>query len=61
MFDNNKIDIASAYDENAKVILYHGNCLDLLAQMPDKSVQLIVTSPPYNIGKEYEEKLDLEK
>jgi len=37
-----------------------GDCLDLLSELPDKSIQLILTSPPYNIGKEYEEKLLLE-
>lgn len=33
---------------------YHGNCLDLVDSLPDNSVQLIVTSPPYSIDKEYE-------
>ncbi len=39
----------------------HGtsSCLELLKSVPDKSLQLIVTSPPYNIGKEYETKLRL--
>lgn len=30
-----------------------------LREIPDESVDLIVTSPPYNIGKEYESHLDL--
>lgn len=30
-----------------------GNCLDLLKKVPDKSVKLVVTSPPYNIKKKY--------
>lgn len=34
-------------------ILY-GDSLDELDKLNDKSIQLIVTSPPYNIGKEYE-------
>ena len=35
--------------------LFHlGDCRDLLAGMSDESVRLVVTSPPYNIGKEYE-------
>jgi len=34
--------------------------MNLLRQIPDKSIQLVVTSPPYNIGKEYEKKLKLE-
>ena len=41
-------------------MLFHGNCLDLLHSIPDRSIQLVVTSPPYNIGKEYEEKLNIE-
>jgi len=44
---------------NEHAVVYHGNCLKLLEQIPDKSIQLIVTSPPYNIGKEYEKKLKL--
>ena len=43
----------------AKVVIYPGDCLKLLKQIPDGAIQLIVTSPPYNIGKEYESKLDL--
>ena len=35
-------------------VLYLGDCRDLLAGMPDGSVRLVVTSPPYNIGKQYE-------
>lgn len=41
-------------------IVYSGDCLDLLKTIPDESIQLVVTSPPYNIGKEYEKKLDLD-
>ena len=40
-----------------------GNSLNVLDQIEDKSVQLVVTSPPYNIGKEYErdKRLSLEE
>lgn len=27
--------------------LYQGNCLDVLKQIPDGSVQCCITSPPY--------------
>ena len=27
--------------------LYHGGCLDILKQMPDESIDCVVTSPPY--------------
>ena len=30
-----------------------GDCRELLKQVPDESVKLVVTSPPYNIGKPY--------
>ena len=32
----------------------NGRCEDFLADVPDRSVQLVVTSPPYNVGKSYE-------
>lgn len=31
-----------------------GDAIDVLSQIPDSSVQLCVTSPPYHIGKSYE-------
>jgi adenine-specific DNA-methyltransferase len=37
-----------------------GDCLETLRPMPRESVDLVVSSPPYNIGKEYETKRDLE-
>ena len=30
-----------------------------MEELPDRSVHLMVTSPPYNVGKEYDENLDL--
>ncbi|MBW1649399.1 MAG: site-specific DNA-methyltransferase [Deltaproteobacteria bacterium] len=52
--------ISEKFDLNKHIILYNGSCLDLLKQIPNKSIQLIVTSPPYNIGKEYEKKLGID-
>lgn len=37
-----------------------GDCLELLKSLPDECVDLVVSSPPYNIGKEYEAKRELE-
>ena len=34
--------------------IHLGDCKQLLSQIPDKSVDLVISSPPYNIGKEYE-------
>lgn len=36
-----------------------GPCLSLLADLPNRSVDLIVSSPPYNLGKEYEARVAL--
>ena len=51
--------IASKYSARSRATVYTGSCLDLLAGMPDECVQLVITSPPYNIGKEYEKRLHL--
>ncbi len=32
-----------------------------MAELPDSSVHLLVTSPPYNVGKDYDEDLSLEE
>jgi hypothetical protein len=33
-----------------------GDCLELLRSLPDGCADLVVSSPPYNLGKEYEAK-----
>ena len=43
----------------AKVIV--GDCLGVLSTMEDGSVDLVLTSPPYNIGKDYEKVVPLDK
>jgi adenine-specific DNA-methyltransferase len=35
--------------------IFAGNCIDLLHRMPDSCVDLTLTSPPYCMGKEYED------
>lgn len=44
-------------------ILYSGDCVDLLRQIrgDELNFDLSVTSPPYNIGKEYEQPLPVEE
>jgi len=38
------------FEENSIVV---GDCLDVMRQMPSRSVDLVVTSPPYNVGLDY--------
>lgn len=52
--------ISHEFSLSESIVAYSGDCLDLLKTVPDESIQLIVTSPPYNIGKEYEKKLHLD-
>lgn len=59
VFMFHKINIAKKFSSDERIVVYPGNCLDLLKNVPDGALQLIVTSPPYNIGKEYEKKLNL--
>jgi adenine-specific DNA-methyltransferase len=40
--------------EDDDVMIYKGDSLSLMERIPDRSIKLTVTSPPYNIGKEYE-------
>lgn len=40
-------------------VIYQGDCLELMARLPHSLIDLVVTSPPYNIGKEYETPLEL--
>lgn len=42
----------------SEVKLYNGDCLEIMKQMPDNSIDLIVTDPPYNIGIDKWDKID---
>ncbi|MBU7006892.1 DNA-methyltransferase [Phosphitispora fastidiosa] len=37
-----------------QITLYNGDCTKLLKQIPEETVDIIITSPPYCIGKAYE-------
>jgi adenine-specific DNA-methyltransferase len=51
--------IASVYSRSSRVTIRHGDCLRFLKSIPDDSAQLVITSPPYNVGKEYEQQQTL--
>lgn len=57
---NDFIDIlGQPYFQAPNCLIYHADCLSLLPTLPEKCIDLTVTSPPYNIGKAYEETLPL--
>jgi DNA modification methylase len=53
--------IARAFDPSAEAVIAEGDCLDTLTSLPSGFAELIITSPPYNIGKEYEKTTRLDK
>jgi site-specific DNA-methyltransferase (adenine-specific)/adenine-specific DNA-methyltransferase len=52
-------EILTKYEPGSQIVLYEGDTLNLLANLPSNLVRLIVTSPPYNLGKEYETRVGL--
>jgi adenine-specific DNA-methyltransferase len=56
-----EIRIAPSFDLSAEMVLFEGDCLELLRQIPDGAVKLVITSPPYNLGKLYETRLGLDE
>jgi adenine-specific DNA-methyltransferase len=59
-FDSQK-KIQDRFDSNADLVLYQGDVIDFLGTVPDNSVSLIITSPPYNLGKDYEDRVSIER
>ncbi len=53
--------VSTEFDPDAHFSSYLGDCLDFLRTLPDGSARLIVTSPPYNIGKAYERRSPLDE
>lgn len=52
--------IANSADNNASIVLHHGDALAFCRTLPSESIHLIVTSPPYNLGKAYETRRAIE-
>ena len=50
-----------AYVENeiADLDIIYNHSSEEMKELPDNSVHLMVTSPPYNVGKDYDEDLSL--
>ena len=60
MFKNIKSILGNPYYENEFTIIYNLDCSEGLSQLKGKiKIDSTITSPPYNIGKEYEDILPL--
>lgn len=53
--------IEREFKPHARVVLAHAEAVSFLRTLPDGVAKLIITSPPYNIGKAYEIQTNLER
>lgn len=51
--------LGEPYFQSNQCLIYNLDCLEALKKIPADSFPLTITSPPYNIGKEYEECLPI--
>lgn len=56
---SNILEIQKNYAPTAKTIVHHGDTLNYLDSLPSNLVRLVITSPPYNLGKAYETRVNL--
>lgn len=56
IIENKKIELveSSTYTSSFDALVANADTLDFLKTIPDQTVELVVSSPPYNIGKSYE-------
>ena len=52
-------EIVDNFDLEHRIVLHCGDTLDFLKILPDETAKLIITSPPYNLGKKYESKTQI--
>ena len=55
-----KIKKSKTFKKDSDFVLLEGDCYNNIKKLPKNSVKLIITSPPYNLNKEYEDKDTLE-
>lgn len=52
-------EIHSDFHKDHKIVLHTGDIGKFIKTIPSKSIKLIISSPPYNIGKQYETEIAL--
>lgn len=38
------------YAKNERAVIFHGDCREVMAQLPENSIDAVVTDPPYELG-----------
>ena len=57
----NQPEINANYAPAATIVLYGGDVAELLGQIPAGAIDLVISSPPYNLGKAYESRVSIER
>ncbi len=52
-------EIVASFNPDAEIAIIPGDCLETLHSLPNDFAKLIITSPPYNVGKVYEKATEL--
>lgn len=60
MSSSQRSSIATSFDGSSDWTMILGDSIEKLTEVPDDSVDLVVTSPPYFVGKEYDISRNLE-
>ena len=53
------VGICPVFANDSDILLAHNEAVPFLQTVPDGTARLVVSSPPYNIGKPYEQRTDL--
>lgn len=53
--------IYEQFQNEASIVVYPGDAAEFVKQIPGDSIALIITSPPYNLGKDYETRVSIEQ
>lgn len=54
------LEIGDGFSQEYRIVLHLGDSYKFMKEIPRDTATLIITSPPYNIGKEYETKTSIE-
>lgn len=52
--------VATSFSPDEEAVIIPGDCFQSLSSLPSGFAQLIITSPPYNVGKSYEKNTSLD-
>ncbi len=59
LFKNSSVKIETSFKSSSNIVLYYGDVEKFLKTIPDDSITLVITSPPYNLGKSYEKRYSI--